>query len=241
MLCCAVGLRPPSCWRLLGAPVSCDVGHGAEGVKGLRPAQCAGNAVHACRFKTKQHTQGRLKVSTLTMWCMCKGRPLCTASRPCWACKNTDGASISVWQLVCAGVSAICLLNQTATCLLNQSMGRAGVQGYWCLTDHCGLLCLQLVQQLLVACWVDIADQPAATRRTANGQHSSVWTGCCQIGPWNFARPEALQGFPCPFWHRLKRVRQLRPCQRRQGNPATLQGVQSCRRQHTPPKIHFCI
>jgi hypothetical protein len=32
-----------------GSPVSCNVGHGAQGVKGLGPAEGTGDAVHACR------------------------------------------------------------------------------------------------------------------------------------------------------------------------------------------------
>jgi hypothetical protein len=34
-------------------PVTCNVGHGAEGVKGLSPAQGTRNAVHTCTYTTK--------------------------------------------------------------------------------------------------------------------------------------------------------------------------------------------
>lgn len=52
------------------------------------------------------------------------------------------------------------------------------------LTDHCGLLSLQLVEQLLVACRVDVADQPAAAAQAAQAAMrvliSAAALCCCQ-------------------------------------------------------------
>lgn len=54
-------------------------------------------------------------------------------------------------------------------------------QQAWLLTNHGGLLRLQFVQQLLVACRVDVTDQPAAADTGSRDGIAGVAFCCCQL------------------------------------------------------------
>jgi hypothetical protein len=125
-------------------PVAGDVGHRAQGVKGLSPGQRAGDAVHTCRGRGGNH-----QVELLAYRCVKEVRSWCDVHAA--GCLRAHGT-----------VAQMCHSPQSRS-VIKSTQGRrnSSSPSAVALTDDGGLLLCQLVHQLLVAGGVDVADQPA--------------------------------------------------------------------------------